>query len=222
MTRTRRRWIPVALAAVLALGALVWLVLPAQGSPDAAGESGSSPGAGGSANPSTTWEPTTPDPEILDAPDGATGPDGVEAARVIIPSIGVDTALISLGVDPRSGVLVPPERFDVAGLFSAGTFPGEIGPAIIAGHVDSTDGPAVFYRLEELLPDAVISVILSDGEEIDFTVVAVEQYPKTAFPTARVYGPTPDRALRLITCGGDFDRNRRSYLDNIVVYAVRT
>lgn len=221
MTRKPRRWVPVALAMVLALGALAWLVLPAQGSPEDSGGSGSSQGGSSSLGP-TTWEPTTPDPEIVDSADGASGPAGVEAVRVSIPSIGVDTALVSLGVDPRSGVLIPPERFDVAGLFSAGTFPGEIGPAIITGHVDSTDGPAVFYRLEEVLPDAAISVTLSDGEQIDFTVVAVEQYPKTEFPTARVYGPTPDRALRLITCGGDFDRNRRSYLDNIVVYAVRT
>jgi len=140
---------------------------------------------------------------------------------VAIPRIGVASALIPLDVDPASGALVPPERYDVAGVFTAGPVPGEVGPAIIAGHVDSRDGPGVFYRLEEMVVGDLISVSLSDGQEVEFLVIEVSQYPKTDFPTDAVYGPTPDRELRLITCGGNFDRTRRSYVDNIVVYAVR-
>lgn len=134
----------------------------------------------------------------------------------------MDSSLAPLGVDPRSGILIPPERYDTAGVFTAGPVPGEVGPAIIAGHVDSRAGPGVFYRLEEMRPDAVITVSLSDGAQVDFRVVEVSHYPKAAFPTAEVYGPTPEIALRLITCGGYFDMSRLSYADNIVVYAVRT
>lgn len=79
----------------------------------------------------------------------------------------------------------------------------------------------MFYRLEEVALGDLISVGLTDGQRIDFRVVEVSQYPKTAFPTDAVYGPTPERELRVITCGGSFDSTRRSYVDNIVVYAVR-
>ena len=93
---------------------------------------------------------------------------------------------------------------------------------VIAAHVDSRRGPAVFFRLKELRPGDKVYVPRSDGITATFTVTGVERYPKDAFPTQKVHGPTPDRALRLITCGGSFDYAKRSYRDNIVVYAVRT
>lgn len=167
--------------------------------------------------PAGSWAPTTPNPERTAPADRVTG---LTPVSVEVPSIGVRSDLLSLGVDDATGVLIPPEPYDIAGWFTGGPVPGEIGPAIIAGHVDSRAGPGVFFRLEEMQPGETIMVTRSDGSVATFTVRQVESFPKTEFPTERVYGPTPAHELRLITCGGDFDSSRRSYLDNIVVYAV--
>jgi sortase (surface protein transpeptidase) len=138
--------------------------------------------------------------------------------RVQLPSVGVDSTLARLGTD-ADGALVPPADFDEAGWFAAGPAPGDTGPAVIAGHVDSSTGPAVFFRLAELAVGDPVLVRRADGTTATFTVTAVDRYAKSDFPTADVYGPTPDPQLRLITCGGDFDRERRSYTDNVVVSA---
>jgi Sortase domain len=138
--------------------------------------------------------------------------------RVRIPSIGVDSPLVQLGVD-GDGALVPPDDFARAGWFADGPVPGEIGPAVLAGHVDSHDGPAVFFRLVDLATGADVLVDLADGTTVRFTVAGAARYPKDEFPTEDVYGPTPRAELRLITCGGEFDRDRRSYRDNVVVFA---
>jgi sortase (surface protein transpeptidase) len=139
-------------------------------------------------------------------------------ARVTIPAIGVDSPLAEIGVD-ANGALVPPADFSVAGWFAAGPAPGEVGPAVLAGHVDDRSGPAVFFRLEELEPGDQVTVTGTDGTPVTFTVTRVASYPKDAFATAEVYGPTAGPELRLITCGGTFDRSRRSYTDNVVVFA---
>lgn len=146
---------------------------------------------------------------------------GATAVHVRIPAIGVDSTLAALGLD-GAGALVPPADFAQAGWFSLGTVPGDVGPAVLAGHVDSWTGPAVFYRLEELTAGARVQVTRSDGRTVDFQVTRVARYAKDHFPTAEVYGPTPGAELRLITCGGSFDRSRRSYRDNVVVYARAT
>ena len=158
------------------------------------------------------------------------GPLAIEAApatepaplpppsQVRISAIGVDSPLESLAVD-AAGALAGPVDFGKAGWYAAGVVPGEIGPAVIAGHVDAAAGPAVFYRLRDLKVGDVVEVLRGD-RWIPFRVVASERYPKNQFPTERVYSPTPVPELRVITCGGTFDRSRRSYEDNIVVYAV--
>jgi hypothetical protein len=138
--------------------------------------------------------------------------------RIRAPRVGIDSALVRLRLD-RAGVLEAPNDFARAGWFEQGTVPGQPGPAVIAGHVDSKTGPAVFYRLRDLRVGDRVEV-QRGGEWIPFRVVAHEQYPKDRFPTAAVYGPTPGAELRLITCGGTFDGAKRSYRDNIVVYAV--
>ena len=92
----------------------------------------------------------------------------------------------------------------------------------VAGHVDSVEGPAVFARLRELDGGEEVVVDREDGTTARFTVTGVGWYPKDDFPTEAVYGPTPRAELRLVTCGGDFDRSRGSYLDNVVVTAVLT
>lgn len=138
--------------------------------------------------------------------------------RVRIGAIGVDTSLEDLVLDSQ-GQLEAPKSYEIAGWFKNGVAPGDAGPAVIAGHVDSGSGPAVFYRLSELRAGDAIEV-LRDDTWTTFRVTGTEQYPKDRFPSERVYRPTPDAELRLITCGGDFDPTRHSYRDNIVVYAV--
>jgi LPXTG-site transpeptidase (sortase) family protein len=135
-----------------------------------------------------------------------------------VAAAGIDTALESLHLG-TDGALLPPRNFARAGWYADGTAPGDQGPAVIAGHVDSKRGPAVFYRLRELQAGDRIDVVRG-GATVRFTVVSTAWYPKTTFPADEVYGPTPDRQLRLITCGGVFDHHLRSYKDNLVVYAV--
>ncbi|WP_338105079.1 class F sortase [Modestobacter muralis] len=156
-----------------------------------------------------------PAPVVLTSPVADTV---AEPVQVTAPAIGLDTDLVDIGVD-AAGALVPPEDYGQAGWFSAGPAPGDVGPAVLAGHVDNKAGPAVFFRLEELTPGDEVLVTRSDGRQVAFTVTEVAAYPKTAFPTTEVYGPTTGAELRLITCGGNFDRSRRSYTDNVVVYA---
>jgi hypothetical protein len=137
-----------------------------------------------------------------------------------IPWIGVDTALIPVGLNPDGTVTVPPaEPGAPAGWYRHLASPGEPGPAVLLGHVDSYRGPAVFSRLSDLRPGDGISVRRADGSVVAFVVESVQTHLKSDFPTEGVYGQTVDPVLRLITCGGAFDRARRTYLSVVVVYA---
>jgi hypothetical protein len=149
--------------------------------------------------------------------DSGTTADGTPV-QLIIPAIGLRTRLIRLSLR-QSGALQVPGSTDVAGWFDDGPSPGQPGPAIIAGHVDSVTGPAVFFDLSQLRRGDRVYVRRSEGGEVVFTVTEVHMYLKSAFPTALVYGPAPGAQLRLITCGGTFDYQRRSYLSNVVVFA---
>jgi sortase (surface protein transpeptidase) len=150
---------------------------------------------------------------------GDTDHDAPAPIHVRVPAIGVDSSLLRLGVD-RQGALVPPADFVRAGWFAGSAAPGDTGPAVLAGHVDSYEGPAVFFRLAELERGDEVLVERADGTTVRFTVTEVDRYPKDEFPTELVYGATPRAELRLITCGGEFDRDVRSYRDNVVVSAV--
>ena len=138
--------------------------------------------------------------------------------RVEIPSIGVRAPIIRLGLNPDRTLEVPTDYGDT-GWWSGGSRPGETGPAVIVGHVDSQTGPAVFYRLSELRKGDEVVVVRRDGSRARFTVQGSERYPKDEFPTARVYGRTDGPTLRLITCGGAFDSSTGHYVDNTIVYA---
>jgi sortase (surface protein transpeptidase) len=140
---------------------------------------------------------------------------------LIIPSIGVQTSLTDLGVT-ATGALQVPSTTAVAGWYTGSARPGAIGPAVIAGHIDSYTGPGVFFRLSQLRPGDHVYVRRADGTLALFRVTAVRSYAKDYFPTLAVYGPTPDAELRLITCGGTFDPVLKSYLSNTVVYAIQT
>jgi sortase (surface protein transpeptidase) len=145
-------------------------------------------------------------------------PASVGAPTAIdIPSIGVRSPLLRLGVAADGTAQVPsdPQR---AGWFTGGPRPGEEGPAVILGHIDSRTSPAVFYRLHELRPGANVIVHADSGASVRFTVDRLEQVAKDAFPTAEVYGPAFGAQLRLITCGGSFDRSKGHYTDNVIVF----
>ena len=198
--RARLRW---GLAAVAAIAGTVALTVPPDAAPRSAAAA-SAPTAEGTAVQLQSQAPRT----------GAAAP-----VRVRLPAIGVDSTLVDLDVD-GAGVLVPPSDFGSAGWYSRGPVPGEVGPSVIAGHVDSYRGPAVFFRLGELAPGDDVLVDRADGTAVHFIVSDTQRFPKDAFPTEEVYGPTAQPVLRLITCGGQFDRDLRSYRDNVVVTAV--
>lgn len=139
---------------------------------------------------------------------------------LVIPAIGVSTTLVRLGLTPQ-GTLQVPSTTAVAGWYTRSPRPGQVGSAIIAGHIDSRLGPGVFYRLSELKRGQFVYVIRTNHTVGVFEVTAVRLYAKAQFPADVVYGAVPDSELRLITCGGDFDYATGSYLSNVVVYAVR-
>jgi sortase (surface protein transpeptidase) len=138
--------------------------------------------------------------------------------RLRIPAIGVDSAIVDIGVD-AAGALVPPERPDLVGWFAGGPAPGGVGPTVLAGHVDSRTGPAVFYHLANLRPGDTVTIERADASTASFTVVSRRRVAKAAFPTDLVYAPLPVPLLRLVTCGGTFDRAASSYRDNVIVEA---
>jgi hypothetical protein len=137
-----------------------------------------------------------------------------------IPRIAVSTALEKLGRTPQ-GTLQVPDSTTIAGWYTGSPRPGEIGPSIIAGHIDSTSGPGVFFRLRLLRKGDLVYVRRAGGTLVVFRVTGEHMYPKDEFPTKQVYGPVPDAELRLITCGGTFDPTTRVYLSNVVVYATQ-
>ncbi|WP_328581312.1 class F sortase [Streptomyces sp. NBC_00370] len=153
--------------------------------------------------------------------DGHTATQHPRAAppmRIRISAIGLDHALIGLRVQ-QDGHLGVPQRPDQIGWWSDGPRPGDPGAAVIVGHVDSATGPAAFYGLSSLHPGDTISVERGDHTKADFTVRALRQYEKDAFPDDQVYVTAGPPVLRLITCGGSYDRERGGYRDNVVVYA---
>lgn len=138
--------------------------------------------------------------------------------RLVIPAIGIDTDLVDLGLEPSGALQVPPGAFP-AGWYSGSPVPGDLGPAILAGHVDWDGEPGVFLRLHELAPGDQVHAVRSDGVTAVFRVTRVDRFAKAEFPTAAVYGDIDHPGLRLITCGGEFDTAARSYRDNTVVFA---
>ncbi|HEX2823568.1 MAG TPA: class F sortase [Streptosporangiaceae bacterium] len=162
--------------------------------------------------------PTGP---IVAPPQSAAPRPAAAPVSLTIPLIGVSTKLITLGLQ-SNGSLQVPSTTSVAGWYTGSPRPGAIGSAIIVGHIDSINGPGVFFRLDELRRGDQVYVRRADGTMVEFRVTAVEEYLKDEFPTEAVYGPTPDAELRLITCGGAFDDATGHYLSNIVVYATET
>jgi hypothetical protein len=175
------------------------------------------------------------EPPTASEQPGSAAPRTPTAARVLllpaaepthldIPAIGVSSGLLELGQNLDGTVQVPPlARDSKAGWYRYSPTPGERGPAVLLGHVDSAAyGPGVFFKLGALRPGDTVTVTRADHTAATFRVTRVTSVPKDRFPTLDVYGNTDDAELRLITCGGSFDPKARSYRDNIVVYAVLT
>jgi len=185
--------------------------------------------AGAPTLPTRSTRPAQPEPPGSATPPRSTSARPLALAASVplsvrIPSIGVDSSLLQLGLNPDQSIQVPPllEKNSHAGWYKYSSTPGELGPSVILGHVDSAEyGPAVFFQLGALQPGARVEVTLTDGTVAVFTVDRVVSYPKANFPTEAVYGSTstPYAGLRLITCGGTFDPAAKSYENNIVAYA---
>ncbi|MEU6921950.1 class F sortase [Streptomyces sp. NPDC046631] len=175
--------------------------------------------------------PTTGDIAAVGRPLGVALPpphDPIEGAvpeRVEIPSIGVRAPVVARGLD-KDGAIEPPP-FDTpqtVGWYGGGTEPGAKGPALLVGHVDTEIRPAVFYGLSAARPGAKVEVIRTDGTVAEFTIDDVQVFTRARFDADKAYGPRQDgRAeLRLITCGGTFDRTSHEYDANVVVSAYLT
>jgi sortase (surface protein transpeptidase) len=154
------------------------------------------------------------DPTVSPPPSRSTA----RPVRLVIPGIGVDSALETLRQDAR-GVLIAPAYADTAGWWSKGVVPGDVGAAVIVGHLDTVLGPAVFVHLKQLRPGDLVEVRMSDGRTVRFSVDGSHVVRKALFPSAEVYGATPDAQLRLITCSEPFDPVAHSYTDNLVLFA---
>ena len=138
--------------------------------------------------------------------------------RLRIPAIEVDTELQLLGRAPDQTIEVPVDP-GAAGWWAGGPRPGSPGPAVLVGHVDSRNGPAVFYRLRELAPGDEVLVDRADGTTARFVATSLDRYEKALFPSDLIYYPTLEPQLRLVTCGGPFDPSTGHYRDNVVVFA---
>jgi Sortase domain len=194
--------------ALLAALALLMATVPA-GSATAAPDGSSRRGAG---------DPVTA-PQIAGFHSVRTLDPVAEPVRLRIPAVQVDTQLVQLGRQP-DGTIAVPSSPTIAGWYAQGPRPGQPGPAVIIGHVDSASGPGVFFRLYQLSPGAIVYVARADGTTAAFRVVGTSRVPKTNFPTDLVYSPTLQPSLQLVTCGGNFDYRARSYRDNVIVYTV--
>jgi hypothetical protein len=193
----------IAAVTVVALGSGVWLL---------------GPGAGPHApppQPSAAEGRPDPGEERLEAPALPPSPP----TRIRIPAIRVNAPLMGLALTPSGSLDVPPAaQKNLAGWYEAGTTPGETGTAIVAGHVDNTEGPAVFYDLGALKRGTTIEVDRRDGSVAVFSVDAVEVYQARDFPDEKVYGAAKRPELRVITCGGGYSRTT-GYQGNVVVFA---
>lgn len=142
-----------------------------------------------------------------------------EPVAINVPAISLEANISKVGQRNDGSIEMPGATKYLAGWYENSPTPGEIGPSIIVGHVDNLKGPSVFWNLRKLKVGDSVTVSRSDGSNAVFTVVGVEMFGQTSFPTEKVYGNTDQAELRLITCGGTFSRSSGQYSDNLVVFA---
>jgi sortase (surface protein transpeptidase) len=219
LSRPVRALIAVGLAIIGAV--LVWTALARSSAPEPALAPATNDQSVATSSPSA-HQPTTEkanqgahQTDVRDRTKGLVLPES-DPVALSIPSIGVRSRLVDLGL--KDGAMEVPKNPAEAGWFTHGPTPGALGPAVIAGHV-TWNGPAVFRRLGTMRRGDQVTVTREDGKTAVFTVTRVARYSKSRFPTQAVYGPIDHAGLRLITCGGTYDAARRTYLDNVVVFA---
>jgi sortase (surface protein transpeptidase) len=161
--------------------------------------------------PASGSEPGSPPPPTATYTHAIADP-----TRIVIPSAEVDTDLMAVGLQDDGDVELPP--YGHAAWYKLGPAPGAIGPAVILGHYDSSRGRDVFYRLKDLQPGDAIFVYGTEEDVALFLVDSIELVPKTQFPSARVWSDTKEPVIRLVTCGGEYDRASGHYLANLIVY----
>lgn len=211
--KRRRRWRMSVVALIVVLGLagtamLGYALTHQQDAPSA---------QAGNVAPSQTGQPPAPPASAPSA-----GQDAASPTSIRIPTINVSSPINQVGLNPDRTMEVPQPgpRYDQAAWYRYSPKPGEVGPAVIIGHIDSAaNGPSVFFKLGQLRPGQRIDVSRADNTTATFEVDSVASYPKESFPIKTVYGDTVRPELRLITCGGAFDDTNREYLDNTVVFA---
>jgi sortase (surface protein transpeptidase) len=222
-SRWQSRLVRAFIAAGLAIigAALVGAALVRPSTPDSA------PAGAPNGHRMPTRSPSAPEPtlertagadqsDVRDKVKGLVLPES-DPVAVSIPRIGVRSTLVELGLD--DGAMEVPQNPAQAGWFTRGASPGALGPAVIAGHVTWDGAPAVFHRLGTLRHGDEVTVTRKDGKTAVFTVTRVDQFPKSRIPRQAIYGTIDHAGLRLITCGGTYDKARHTYLDNVVVFA---
>jgi hypothetical protein len=207
---TARRRLALALLLVVGGGMIIFILLP-RGEPPRVTSSDTPP-----AGRVLTTDPI-PAPSADVVPESAPGKQ-YAPIRIQIPAIAASAPVDPLGLN-GDGTLQVPADFSRAGYYTGRPPPGATGPAIIVAHVDSKSGPAVFARLRDLKPGDEVTVTRADRSGVIFVIERIESHPKNAFPTRAVYDPTPGATLRLITCGGSFDRRAGHYRDNVIAFA---
>ena len=204
----KNRWSKSLLAAAVALGVVAVVCLAV--------------GLTGHQHPLAAPVTRHPVPPAAPTKEAAAVPAVPVVARSVpvslsIPAIGVSVSLSVLGLNPTGTVQVPTD-YQQPGWYHLGPSPGQMGSAVILGHVDTYMGPTVFFRLRTLVAGDKVAVTLADGVVANFQVNAVAMYLKTQFPAQQVYGSRGVSALQLVTCGGTFDTTTHQYLSNVVVY----
>ncbi len=159
--------------------------------------------------------PTAPVPK----PEAPKGLSHSEPTHISIPSVGIDSNVMELGRNDDGTMQTPPLFENITGWYKYSPTPGEIGPSVIVGHIDTYKGPSVFWRLSQIQPGSIVEVTRKDGVVVKFKVEALKQFEQNDFPTAEVYGNLDHAGLRLITCGGTFNRATGHYSQNTVVFA---
>ena len=197
---------------------------PPSSTPTAARTSGASPAPTAPAPAATVTVTAEPSPTVtFPAPVPAAAIQrpadaGAPPVQVMIPDLQIDQGLLGLRVTPDRSLEIP-ESADDLGWWRDGPAPGEAGAALVVGHVDSTEGPGVFYHLSTLKEGAVVSVRRADGRTVRFAVTGTQVFAKDDFPDDLVYRTDGKPSLHLVTCGGTFDRETGHYRDNVVVFA---
>ncbi len=206
-----------ALAVVVALTAFAFGIIHS-GSPQNTALTSSAPGV---TSQQTAVAPSSSAQQAPAPPAADTGSRPSLPVRVDVDAINAHSSLVQLGLNADKTVQVPPVTQPLqAGWYKFGARPGETGKAVILGHVDGGGQLGVFNRLRDLKPGDVAKVTEQGGQVLNFVVRQVQQIAKNQFPTQAVYGPSSQRELRLITCGGAFDKSSGNYVDNIIVSAV--